>query len=263
MTVECGVAAKLAALNARFYQQQAQSFSDTRHASWAGWDRSLDVASFDEAPCSVLDVACGNMRFARYLSKRFDGARISYTGVDNCPALACAANASVLDGIPDTIACNFVERDLVSALIADEALGLCAADLVVCSGFMHHVPGDARRKRLLQELLAAVNPGGVLIVSFWRFAGVPSIAAAAAELTPCALADMGIKASQLEEGDFILGWQNKPDARRYCHSFTCDEVKKLAAKAMQEQDARFESGFIEADGRNGKLNCYLVARRLA
>ncbi len=263
MTVECDVAAKLAALNARFYQQQAQSFSDTRRASWAGWDRSLDAAGLDEAPCSVLDVACGNMRFAHYLATRFDGAQISYIGVDNCPELVDAASTDVLGGVSDTIACNFVERDLVSALIADEPLGLCAADLVVCSGFMHHVPGDARRKRLLQELLAVVSPGGVLIVSFWCFMSVPSIAAAACELTPGALADIGVKPAQLEEGDFILGWQNKPDARRYCHSFTCDEVKTLAKKAMQGQDARFESSFIEADGRNGKLNCYLVAKRLA
>ena len=270
LVMDAATAVKLAKLNTRFYASQADSFSSTRRASWAGWDAALDAAQLQEAPHSILDVACGNMRFAAFAARRFAGAAISkiaYTGIDNCPALA--QGACVGFESDDSVSCQaaavettFIQRDIVACLLDDMPLELPAAQLVVCSGFMHHVPKAAARVRLLSQLLGAIEPDGVLVVSFWQFMTDPSIAASARELTAPTLVSLGLTLDDVESGDYILGWQNKPDARRYCHSFTCQEVEGLVTAALKEQDASFETAFFEADGKSGRLNCYLVARRL-
>ena len=270
LVMESVTAAKLANLNTRFYAGQADSFSSTRRASWAGWDAALDAAQLQQVPQSILDVACGNMRFAAFAARRFAGAgisKIAYTGIDNCPALAQDANVAADPVGSDScqavaVETSFIQRDIVACLLDDMPLELPAAQLIVCSGFMHHVPGAAVRVRLLSAFMGAVEIGGVLVVSFWQFMSDPSIAASARELTSPALASLGLTPDDVERGDYILGWQNNPDARRYCHSFTSQEVKSLAAAALKEHDAIFETTFFEADGKSGKLNIYLVARRL-
>ena len=61
----------------------------------------------------------------------------------------------------------------------------------------------------------------------------------------------------LDQGDFILGWKNKPNAYRYCHHFAEEEIDALAASVADRADvaARFL-----ADGRTGDMNSYLVLR---
>lgn len=258
--MDTSVARKLASLNTRFYASQASGFSATRRASWAGWDAVLDVCDMVRVPAKVLDVACGNMRFASFLSQRYPGASIAYIGVDNCAALACDSRDEA--GGAGCIERSFAERDIVMSLIDGVPLRLPAADLVACFGFMHHVPAARNREALLVQLLDSVASGGVLAVSFWQFMQAGSIAAQARELTPASLEALGIDQTQLEEGDYLLGWQNKPDARRYCHSFDACQVTQLTQSALERAAGRFETGFIEADGRNGRFNRYLIARRL-
>lgn len=250
------VAQVLNGLNTRFYAEHAASFSATRHSSWSGWDAALDAAGLVEAPRRVVDVACGNMRFADYLVERFPEGLTAYIGVDNCIDLASSAehHQSTL---------SFKECDIIGCLIENIPLELPAGDLVVCSGFMHHVPGGDRRLRLLVELLQALEPGGTLVVSFWQFMADERLARKALALTPLALEELGLAADDLEPGDYVLGWQDSQSARRYCHSFTVDEVRALAHAARSQLERDFDFEFLEADGRSGRLNCYLVARELA
>ena len=283
MPVGDDVARKLCELNTRFYAEVAESFSATRRSSWAGWDKALNAAGVVAAPHRVVDVACGNMRFAAYLADRFvDAAHdIDYLGIDNC--LSFAANTESgdlachperrfeglkLGGLPVTtfgaqIHTRFIYCDLASTLIEERSLDLPGGDLVVCSGFMHHVPGFSRRRALLEALFRAVKLGGVLIVSFWQFMSVESIAKQAIALTDPTLRQLGIEPDQLEAGDYILGWQNSPTVRRYCHGFTAEEVRMLATAACESTGSVFDLRFFEADGRNRRLNSYLVAKRLA
>lgn len=121
------VARKLAELNTRFYAQQAASFSKTRQSAWTGWQRvaqllarqaGLDgaaVASGDgpEAAAAaggavpeaavaaggavpqvrVLDLACGNMRFERFLLERCPQVDWRFFALDNCVPLALGKGA--------------------------------------------------------------------------------------------------------------------------------------------------------------------------
>src|ERR1700741_2300315 len=51
-------------INRNFYATVADDFDQTRATAWPGWQRLLPYLSM---PLSVLDVGCGNARFARFL----------------------------------------------------------------------------------------------------------------------------------------------------------------------------------------------------
>ena len=201
---------------------------------------------------SVLDVACGNLRFADYLRKRYPTCDFAYHAVDNCAPL-----------VGDASAVAFHEVDIGGSLIADsfeDDLAVSPCDLVVCFGYLHHVPGKELRACLLRALVQKVRPGGCLVVSFWQFLNSPELAEKARVSHARgleALASSGLDSALLEEGDYLLGWQDAQDAFRYCHSFTPEEICTLV------QDAGLGDQVVdrfEADGRTGNLNGYLVLR---
>lgn len=131
-------------------------------------------------------------------------------------------------------------------------------DLVVSFGFLHHVPGEAARQRLLQGLVAATHPGGLCCVSLWRFMSEPGLAERARATTAQALDALGLDAQDLGPGDYLLGWQRLPGAWRYCHSFGDAEVERLAGAVG---DSARLLGNFSSDGRTSSLNRYLVFRR--
>ena len=100
-------------VNNDFYARCAPSFSASRNAPWVGWLSCLeavqdcgavrlcdgpDVHLYDRATAQpgairkgasvrVLDVACGNMRFAAFLREELRGRQINYFAVDDCAGL--------------------------------------------------------------------------------------------------------------------------------------------------------------------------------
>lgn len=227
---------KLRALNNAFYRSQAQSFSQTRQYAWKGWGRIAD--DLPHAPGSVLDVACGNMRFKDFLDERFAHAGMRYCGVDSCAALVAPEHRAL-----------FLEADVLEA--ADRwARG--NHDLVACFGFMHHVPGFDARVRLLDALLDACKPGGTVAVSFWRFASDAALRSKAEQTTAEGCAKLAL---ELDGNDFLLGWNGLPGVYRYCHSFTDLEIEQLVATAAQR--ASLADTFRE-DGKTHDMNTYIV-----
>lgn len=252
---------RLCALNTRFYQRTAASFSSTRKGAWVGWEHLADLIARrlegtwntrvrDARALSIVDLACGNLRFETFLEKRFPRIPISFTAVDNCDAFPCT---------PVAAPCEFVQADLTEWLQSGSAAGLPhlpAADIAVCFGFMHHIPGTSARCALLQRLAEMLAPGGIGAVSLWDFAQDPKMKARAEASTMRAKAALGLP--DLEEGDYILGWQDDKDAFRYCHSFSEDEI--LAIAGSLPPFTRLIERF-QADGRTGTLNTYLIFER--
>lgn len=230
----------------------------------------------------ILDVACGNVRFKSFLESALPNVTWDYHAVDACEQLV---------GAPAGVA--FTPCDIVSTLIEGRALpfvprgsegkGVASvsgssigdacedaacrgagsegvnADLTVCSGFFHHVPGREARERLLRALCAATVPGGLVAVSLWRFMDEPGLAKKAYESHEAALnhfAEQGLCLS-LDVNDYLLGWQQTQGVFRYCHHFTDEEVKVLAASVS---DVAQLADCFRADGRTGNLNEYLVFR---
>ena len=245
-----------------FYAAQADGFSRTRQGAWAGWQRCLESAQTAalyarEAPLTVLDVGCGNLRFERYLHDLMPAAQIECFAVDNCELLLPGEEVLAND-FPYV---RFQKLDVLGRLVhgADlaQALEAPACALSVCFGLMHHVPGRQYRTQLLDTLIRTTRPGGHVVASFWHFMESDELAQRAHDSHVRALQTLGIDPAQLDEGDWLLGWQNAQNTWRYCHHFTPDEVDELLADLPVYVDVvdRFQ-----ADGRTGSLNTYIVLK---
>lgn len=261
----------LIALNTAFYREQAESFSSTRETPWPGWRRLIPFLRADmpeaeaatHAPAmSVLDVACGNLRFERFLTQELPAVRFRFHAIDNCSELA--GGTRELPGLA------FHELDILQQLLAqDEAAvqpapldALPRCDLVGCFGFMHHVPSFGLRARLLRLLVERARPGGLIAVSFWQFMHDARLARKAVDAEQAARAHPELLAFNLREldpGDHLLGWQDI-EALRYCHHFEDEEIDRLIA-ALPAGTAR-EVCRYSADGRSGDLNRYVILQRL-
>lgn len=256
-------ARKLSALTTEFYQRTSESFSDTRRSAWPGWERLLETPGLAlRDSLHVLDLACGNLRFERYLAGT--GVRTTAWAVDNCDDLASLGAHLVYDesrgdcerdvafGASDALlpAVAYQHLDVMECLYAGEDLSAAieapACELCVSFGFMHHIPMREHRMRVLRALVDHAVPGGLVALSFWQFERDERIMAKAQPVT------------EGEPGDYLLGWQGWTGLYRYCHSFSEDEVDELAASVVSH--AR-EVARYSADGKRGDLNRYLVLER--
>lgn len=248
-------ARKLIALNNRFYAEHAASFSATRSTPWAGWEQLADelrergwVADEDDGTRSVLDLACGNLRFERFLADAFPELKWRFDAVDSCPALADTAGMSGL---------SFRQLDILAALLDGPRpvmLSEHTCDLTVCFGFMHHVPSAALRRRVLDALIDATAPGGFIALSFWQFMDDSRFAAKALH----AGVPASITAAELDTNDHFLGWQDDARPLRYCHHFDETEIDELVDTATP---CAHELARWSADGGSGTLNRYLLMQR--
>ena len=218
----------------KFYRTVHASFSATRQSPWPGWERVAEL-TFPEAnddacgskPFDVLDLACGNLRFERFLAGRVPNARVWAS--DICDELAALAAA---DDLPEI---RYQHVNLASDPASVEAP---ACDLCVSFGFMHHLPSAEQRMAVLRTLVEHTRAGGFVAVSFWQFARDERLRA---------------KATPLDgPGDYLMGWQHEQDVWRYCHSFEEDEIDALVASLPAEvrEVARFSA--------DGNLNRYVI-----
>ncbi len=267
-----------------FYRLEASSFSDTRKSSWPGWERCIQLidesarksasscGSSPRATMHLLDLACGNLRFEAALSDSLPHIDIRVRALDACDELA---SLRPLGADRDSVRVAFRSFDAVSAALSDEAfpeeLVGPPCDIAVSFGFLHHVPGQRARKRIMRFLLDAVRPGGVVMVTFWRFLREEGLATRALRAQARACEELacgtvagleGLRVSpsslDLDPGDFLLGWKHEAGAYRYCHSFSDEDIDDIAATLA---GGACEVARFDADGRTGDLNTYLVLRK--
>lgn len=274
-------------VNNDFYARCAPSFSASRNAPWVGWRSCLEVvqdcgavrlcdgpdvrlygcataqpgAIRRGASVRVLDVACGNMRFAAFLREELRGRHIDYFAVDDCAGLV----PHLLGG--EGFSPCFQNLDIIGELAFGvglaHAIDAESCDLVGCFGFFHHVPSFELRVRLIDALLQKTASGGVVCASFWQFMGDEKFVKKAEAWNSKAkseLASAGLDTSQLETGDYFLGWQNEPGLWRYCHDFEELEIDALVAAACEGGKAR-EVARFSADGKSGAMNRYVVLQK--
>ena len=240
---------RLLELNRAFYAQVATDFDQTRAGLPLGWQQ---LAAFlppgmPEKPLTVLDVGCGNGRFARFLTEQ--GVYARYVGVDaDAALLTFAAQHNALAG---NLAAQFIQADLAQP---DWVISLAGErfDLVVCFAVLHHMPGYALRVQVMQALAAHMATEGLLILSNWQFLTSQRFAQKLIDWQT-----VGLTAAEVEPGDALLPWQQGGYAVRYVHQVDEAEMQRLAAAVGLRVIAHFL-----ADGKEGNLNLYTVLRSL-
>ena len=258
-SISASTAEQLSRITSEFYAQQVQSFSATRQAPWQGWQKCLEVMPqllAGEKP-SVLDVGCGNLRFARFLYDEAGIVPAKYFAVDNCKPLVESGNTDA-----HVHELSFIELDVIKSLLdgtLPSELTVPSCDLVVAFGFLHHVPGAEKRLQLLRTLLEKAKPGGYVCVSFWQFMNSQKLAVKAQETTVQGLRALGIDASELEEHDYLIGWQDKANTWRYCHHFSQKELDELLASLGSDV---LVCAQFSADGKDNNLNRYVILQRV-
>lgn len=278
-------------------------------------------------PFCCIDVACGNLRFLHFLCAYMQAATPTknashntpapqsntflYIGIDKQPELTARGIAAMGDAAMHDVAMHDAAKqtaptqavptqavphitlythDILScALEGTPALPRLAhkANMLVCFGFMHHIPSAALRARVLAELCAQIKPGGVMILSFWCFAQSAEGSAKAARETMHAFEALtaraesgaegsvkgdvegGVKgaaankpllnAEDFEPNDFMLGWKHTQGVMRYAHSFTEAEALQLIAGVSQLSYCTH----WYADGKDNRSNLYVIAQKTA
>ena len=144
-TMDPETASALAAINREFYRDEAQAFSRTREEPWPGWLRVSACLEPGAEPLEVLDVGCGNGRFAAFLETQLGerAASLRYTGLDASEALLEHARARSLASGPPRLHC----ADVVLSP-PEDALPPGPFALIVLFGLLHHVPGESRTPRV-------------------------------------------------------------------------------------------------------------------
>ncbi len=278
-------ATALATLNRRFYRQSALDFDSTRRAPWRGWElliERLDLGtpimprrSAELAPeLSVVDVGCGNGRFAKFLLECLPDFELYYRGLDSSPELLDLARAD-LDDLPR---CS-VELEVVDVL-GNEGDGCPSlvpaqksselgtrsrsesgadrgADLVVAFGLFHHVPRSLQ-PGLLDRMSQATASGGSLCLSFWPLLDQPRLAR---RVVPWQRAvDLGLLSSDqrdeveaLDDGDLLLQWGSEgAETLRYCRHDSLDHAQVLLAGK--------EAEFFKSQEGADRGNLYALVR---
>ena len=242
---------------------------------------------------SVLDIACGNLRFEAFLANAYPHIDWSFFAVDNCEPLVASGQEDIAKKVHFT--CEDIVSNLLEGLPAAKPANIPALaaatpfDLVVSFGFLHHIPSFDLRRKFLLEAFSQVKPGGYLVVSFWQFLNAPAKRAKIEQTHVEALAffasgaearandrdalDRGVGsfssdnpnpsclkppaffAGSLEPNDYFLGWKNEPGNYRYCHHFSNEEIDRIIA-ALAPHATVVES--FSADGKPGNLNRYVI-----
>lgn len=241
----------LAELNRRFYSgETARQFSETRHRAWPGFRKLLPHIGRTRSH-SVLDVGCGNGRLATFLAGELESP-LSYHGIDASAELLEDARRATAATCPQA---SFEIRDLV--LDPNERLPQGPYSVIAAIAVLHHIPGAARRRQLVSALGERLAPGGVLVLTAWRFDRIERIAS---RVVPWAKAiaslDLAIDEGSLEAGDQLIAWGNSGRNLRYCHLFDDARWDALIGASPLHCVARFG-----ADGSGGDHNEYAILRR--
>lgn len=249
----------LSELTQAFYAAVAPSFSATRQAPWQGWEQAWRLMDLPQRELRVWDVACGNLRFGRFLSEQGAAARI--WAWDSCSALLEEAppSGAVSHELKQLDLVGLLDRTATGTLSGNEERavgGLPPMDLTVCFGFMHHLPLERQRQALMRMLAGQLAPDGYALVSFWQFADDERLRTKAGLTTQRARDELGLNG--LGPQDYLLGWQGSEDVLRFCHHFTESEIDQLVACV---EPASCEVARFSADGKSGRLNRYVVLRR--
>lgn len=227
----------------KFYSKNADSFSETRTSAWSGWNKLLPYINALKSPISIQDIACGNLRFEKFL-------------IDNCiqtSEIQCLDNCTFLVPNLMTSNINFIKKDIYELIktIPKDRFNLNAS-----FGFMHHIPDAKLRIKFLEYLINSTTNDGIVALSCWNFIASEKLKNKAIKTTK--IAERSLKVKFEDKNDYFLNWQDDYTTFRYCHNFTQDECTNLATQVSGRAEL---IDIYRADGKDNNLNIYMIFRK--
>lgn len=248
---------RLNQLNQEFYHQVAESFNQSRASAWAGWEQLLSLDLLQTAVANhnnlfILDLGCGNGRFAHFLHQ--NEISIKYLGIDsNQKLINLGLQQADFQAEPaDWRLEKFdVIQDLLEAGENGGGMDFGEFDVVVAFGFLHHLPSFWLRQKFLKLMAKQIDQGGLVIVTAWRFDRDENLMNRQRDF-----AEIGIEKREFEAEDYLLDWRRGTNAVRYCHLIMPEEMEQLAMGSGLTLIKSFS-----ADGKSGDLNDYYIFKR--
>jgi len=232
-------AQKLQNINKNFYENSAQSFSQTRQNPWAGWNKLALYLKLNLInPKSLLDLGCGNGRFFGFITKLYPS--INYFGVDFSESLIKIAKNLFPNTTFKTMNLNNLENELNNKY-----------DFITLFGVLHHVPSINARRDLLKTISKKLSDDGLLVFTRWNFIFDERLMSRKHKWE-----EVNISSHQVEENDYLLDWQANSKMLRYAHYTNDKEIQDLISFGDFKEINRFE-----ADGKNDKLNTYILLKK--
>jgi SAM-dependent methyltransferase len=235
--VNSDIVRRLATCNRAFYQTFAAPFAATRARVQPGARRLLARVAPETA---VADLGCGDGNAARWLGSH--GHRGRYLGLDFSPALLSIARAAVYPFPAEFLPADFLAEGW------DCSLTDASFHFILAFAVLHHIPGEPGRVAFLAGCRRLLMPRGTLLLSSWQFQRSEKLRARTVPWS-----EIGLRESDVDEGDFLLDWRQGGRGLRYVHVIGEEERLRLAAQAGFAETECFES-----DGEGGRLADYAV-----
>ncbi|MBU0546816.1 MAG: methyltransferase domain-containing protein [Patescibacteria group bacterium] len=214
------------------YNLIASDFSRTREFAWPEIDFLFEKLL--EKGDVVLDLGCGNGRWLESFKKR----EVEYFGLDNSEELIKIAQTKY----PDT---NFIKANALNLPFSDDYF-----DKVYSIAVFHQIPSEEFRLRFLKEVKRVLKPGGLLILTVWKFHQKKTIFS----LLKYTILKL-LQKSELDLGDVLYDWGDQ--TKRYYHIFSQKELVNLLEKSEFEvQDIS-----IIKNKEGNRRNIYLIAKK--
>jgi SAM-dependent methyltransferase len=238
-------------INRKFYNTFAEAFSDSRAKTEPGFER---IVSRIQAGDRVLDLGCGQGRLALLLPEG-----CSYTGIDYATGMLdeaaeaaraemTAPGAAADSGVSDTDI-RFVSADLLRdpwQKRVDPPF-----DWIVLRAVLHHIPGYANRRSILEQAGQLLSPDGFIAVANWQFLKIKRLRRRIQPWSKIAITE-----DDVETNDYLLDWQRQGYGLRYVHLVDEDETHRLAHDAGLQIHQIFY-----ADGHTNDLTLYALLTR--
>ncbi len=213
------------------YDNMAREFSDSRARFW---DELAFLALEIKAGDHVLDMGCGNGRFAPLVIAH----EASYVGLDYSRGLITEAERK----FPEQV---FTVGDATALPFPDSSF-----DIVFSFAVIHHIPSKDMRKQFIAEAFRVLRPGGKFIFTAWDLWSPQYMG----KIVVSALSSL-LGKDNLDMGDAMLtfGKQKHP---RYVHACTMRELCRMLAEAgfhvsLSERIAR----------KSGQKNIVIIAQK--
>ena len=243
---------KLIKINNDFYKNIEDDFDTTRQYAWKGWGRVVEILKSDNefmqnTTLNFLDLGCGNGRFFQFLNKTFNDVskqKITFSGIDSNEFLLNKAK----NNFPKQ---NWINFDLITNFKQITINQNTKFDVVTMFGLTHHIPDEQNRYEFFKNIAQLVTNNGYLIFTNWNFTQLKNQKIITNYKT--------ISNSNLEEGDFFVGWAKKSNVFRYCHQYTKNEIQEIL-KIMQKNHLKLIERF-ESDGKGNNLNEYFILKK--